>query len=74
MKTLNLTQQLVGRIEKAKQAVKVKLFNEWQAASDVSVRETIHAKVSVIDDLSFAIITNIREDFDDNIWNTIECC
>ncbi len=55
-----VSEVLINRFNTTKEAVVLRLFNQWKTAQTVIEREEIFAKISVLDDISFMLITDIR--------------
>ncbi len=56
----SFSETLINRFNTTKEAVVLRLFNQWKTAQTVIEREEIFAKISVLDDISFMLITDIR--------------
>jgi len=60
----NLEDKLITRVKDAKDKVGVKLYKEFMNSKTPEERELIHAKTSVLNDLTFSLINDIRGNTD----------
>lgn len=59
----SFTETLINKVKDSKTAVQAKLFKEWCNSKDSADRDVIYAKMSVLDDLTFTITKQIRDEY-----------
>jgi len=57
---MNNTETLINKVNEAKTEVLNKLFKQF-CKGDIDSIATIKAKIDVLDDITFALVTNIRK-------------
>ena len=60
----NLEDKLIIKIEDAKTRVSTKLYKQFMNSKSAEERELIHAKTTVLKDLTFSLINDIRGNTD----------